>query len=250
VEALLQTSLDEIKEITEFYLGSCETRMYHIQGKHEAYDGFSKHLNKLQCRLKALLQGGMLLFHPDHAMSLTHSQVMWALLTRYSQSYLEQSRCYLDRFKNCHLRLEALYQHSQQELQRQQSLGDWSDLAHSIQELGESLKDLEESLIELDKKLTKDTKEFWDKMYAKLKQDKVEMRAELEQEKAEMYAKLEQYKAESDAKFKEAEAEIYVYLKAKHEISKTSQNVDDTHVNEQVTSISDSAEKLINRSSF
>ena len=166
VEALLQSSLDEIKEITEFYLGTCETRMYHIQGKHEAYDGFSKHLNNLQSRLKTLLQGGMLLFHPDHTMSLTHSQAMWDLLTRYSQSYLDQSRCYLDRFKNYYLRLEALCQHSQQELQRQQSLGDWSDLARGIQELGESLKDLEQSFKEFNKKLN----QFNDKL-TKCKED-------------------------------------------------------------------------------
>jgi chromosome segregation ATPase len=166
VEALLQSSLDEIKEITEFYLGTCETRMYHIQGKHEAYDGFSKHLNNLQGRLKTLLQGGMLLFHPDHTMSLTHSQAMWDLLTRYSQSYLDQSRCYLDRFKNYYLRLEALCQHSQQELQRQQSLGDWSELARGIQELGESLKDLEQSFKEFNKKLN----QFNDKL-TKCKED-------------------------------------------------------------------------------
>jgi hypothetical protein len=149
VEALLQASLDEIKANIELYLAGCETTMRHIQGEHEAYDGFSKYLNNLQRRLKPVLQGGMLLFHPDHAMSLTHSQAMWELLSRYSQVYLQQSRCYLGRFKNYHLRLEVLYQ---------QSLGDWSDLARCIRELGESVKDLEQSFKEFDKKL-KETEE-------------------------------------------------------------------------------------------
>jgi uncharacterized protein YoxC len=153
VEALLQASLNEIKAFTEPYLVGCETSILTIQGKDENYEAFLEYLNNLQCRLKPLLQGGMLLFHPDHAMSLTDSQAMWDLLTRYSQSYLEQSRCYLNRFKSCHQRIEAFYQHSQKELQRQQSLRDLSELAQSIQKLGQSVKDLQESFKEFGKKL-------------------------------------------------------------------------------------------------
>lgn len=214
VEELLQTSLNDIKTITELHLGCCETKMSNIQGRHEAYDDFIKYLDDLQRRLKPLLQGGMLLFHPDHMRNLTHSQEMWEMITRYSQSYLEQSRYYLDSLKKYHLRIEELYQHSHQELQRQHALRDWSDLARRIQELGQSINELEQSFKELDKKRTEDTKKFWEGMYAQREQDKVE----------------------TDQKLKEVEAEIRTYLKAKleREIEKTSNITDDTHENNHV----------------
>jgi hypothetical protein len=248
VEELLQISLNDIKTITELHLGHCENKLLNIQGRHEAYDDFIEYLDDLQRRLKPLLQGGMLLFHPDHMRNLTHSQAMWEMITRYSQSYLEQSRYYLDSLKNYHLRIEELYQHSHHELQRQQALRDWSDLARRIQELGQSIKELGQSLIELDKKLMEDTKKFWEGMYAQWEQDKVEMRSEWEQDKAEIYAELDQDKAETDTKLKEVEAEIRTYLKAKLEqrIEKGN-NSDDKHINEEIIFISDSTDKPINR---
>ncbi len=229
VEELLQTSLNDIKTITELYLGYCETKLSNIQGRHEAYDDFIEYLDDLQRRLKPLLQGGMLLFHPDHMRNLTHSQEMWEMITRYSQSYLEQSRYYLDSLKNYHLRIEELYRYSRQELQRQQALRDWSDLARRIQDLGQSINELEQSFKELDKKRTEDTKKFWEGMYTQREQDKVE----------------------TDAKLKEVEAEICTFLKAKLEKGiEKGKNSDDNYVNEEATSISDSAEEPINRPSF
>ena len=189
VETLLQTSLYEIKEVTEFNLKSCDTLFTSIQGKHENYDSFLEHLDHLQRRLKPLLQGGMLLFHPDHISNLTHSQEMWELITRYSQSYLEQSRCYIDKFKNYYLRIEKLYQHSQNELQRQESLRA-SNLTRRIQELGKSVKNLEQSFKELDKQLTEDRKKFWDEMYAARAKDKEELSAERLKVKEELSAEL------------------------------------------------------------
>jgi hypothetical protein len=252
VEALLQTSLNEIKTITELHLDPCGTTLFNIQGKHQEYDVFLECLDDLQRRLKPLLQGGLRLFHPDHVMNLTHSQAMWEMITRYSQFYLEQSRYYLDSLKNYHLRIEDLYHQSQQQLQRQQELQDWSDLARRIQELGQSIKELEQSFKELDKKRTEDIERFQERLYAKLEQDKAEIRAVFEQNKAKIRTELEQDKAERNAKLEEIEAKIRTQIKTKFEqgIEKANKNADDTHINEQATSISDSAEKLINRLSF
>jgi hypothetical protein len=231
VEELLQTSLNEIKTITELHLGCCESKLSNIQGRHEAYDDFIKYLDDLQRRLKPLLQGGMLLFHPDHMRNLTHSQEMWEMITRYSQSYLEQSRYYLDSLKNYHLRIEELYQHSHQELQRQQALQDWSDLARRIQELGQSIKELEQLFKELEKKRTEDIEKFKSKLNAQWEKDEAEFESKRVQDKAEadaklaqklddqnakFEAKLTQDKAEMDAKLKEVEFEIRAHLKAKH----------------------------------
>lgn len=190
VEVLLQTSLDEIKTITELHLGCCETMIFTIQGQHEIYDTFLDYLDNVQHRLKSLLQGGMLLFHPDHMVNLRHSQAMWELITRYSQSYLVQSRCYLDRFKKLHLRLEEFYQHSQKELKIQQELQGWSDLERRIQELGQSFKELKQSVEEFAKKLNE--------VIAQQVQDNEAMEVKLKESEA----KLAQYKAESDAKMK------------------------------------------------
>lgn len=199
VEELLQASLDEIKTITELYLGRCESRIYHIQGKHEAYDALA-YLYKSQSQLKPLLQGGMLLFHPDHVLNLTHSQAMRELITRYSQSYLEQSRCYLDRFKDYHLRIEEFYQQSQKELQRQQSHRDWSELARRIQELGQSLKDLEQSFKDFAKKLSEvEAKRAQDKeaMEKKLKENE----DQLKENKEAIEKKLKEFEAKLDKLF-------------------------------------------------
>ncbi|MEN9917130.1 MAG: hypothetical protein RLY40_1062 [Pseudomonadota bacterium] len=240
VEKLLQTSLNDIKTITELYLGCCEAKMSNIQGRHEAYDDFIKYLDDLQRRLKPLLQGGMLLFHPDHMRNLTHSQEMWEMITRYSQAYLEQSRYYLDSLKNYHLRIEELYEHSHQELQRQQALRDWSNLARRIQELGQSIKELEQSFKELEKKRTEDIERFRAKLYDQWEKDKADIRADLEQDKLEINAKLE-----------EIEAKIRVYLKDKLEQGiEKGKNYDDNHVNEEEISISDLGGKSIIRPSF
>lgn len=194
VEELLKTSLNEIKTTTESYLDCYGTTLFEIQGQPEIYDAFLDYLNDLQRRLKPLLQGGILLFHPDHVMNLTHSQTMKELITRYSQTYLEQSRCYLDRFKNYHLRIEGFYQHSQQELQRKQSRRDRSDLARRIWELDRSVKNLEQSYKEFAEKL--------DEFEAKLAQAKLAEAAERAQFKSETTAKLAEFEAELDGKMK------------------------------------------------
>ncbi len=213
VEELLKTSLNEIKAITESYLDSYEATLSAIRDQPEIYGVFLGYLDDLQCRLKPLLQGGILLFHPDHVMNLTHSQTMKELITRYSQTYLEQSRCYLGRFKNYHLRIEGFYQHSQQELQRKQSRRDRSDLARRIRELDQSVKDLEQSFKEFCEKLNEfeaRRSEEKEAMEAQLKesenkrmQDKADSDAKLGKYKAESDAKLAQYKAESDAQINE-----------------------------------------------
>ncbi len=204
VTELLQISLKEIAETTDLYLNFCETMLSDIQSKQKDYDYFLKYVDNLQRRLKPLLQGGILLFHPDHMMGLIRSKEMWEIVTRFSQVYLEQSRRYLDRFKNYHCRIEDFYQHSQQKFQKQQSHQDWSNLAQYILELGQSVKDLEQSFKELDKKL----KEF--------ETNRI-------QDKAETAIELEQCKAETNTKIKEVETEIYAYLKAKQEV-KLNQN--------------------------
>lgn len=240
VEELLQTSLNDIKTITELYLGCCEAKISNIQGRHEAYDDFIKYLDDLQRRLKPLLQGAMLLFHPDRMRNLTHSQEMWEMITRYSQSYLEQSRYYLGSLKNYHLRIEELYEYSYQELKRQQVLRDWSDLAQRIQELGQSIKELEQSFKESDRKRREDIERFRVKLYDQWEKNKANIRADFEQDKLEINAKLE-----------EIEAKICAHLKNKLEQGiEKGKNSDDNHVNEEEISISDLGGKSIIRPSF
>src|SRR5436190_7661994 len=120
VEELLQINMNEIKNITEPQLKCCETIISNIKGNYEAYDSFLEHLDNLQNQLKPLLQGALHLFHPDHVINLTPSKEILAIITRYSQMYLEQSRFYLGKLKNYHLYIEELYHIAQQELQRQQ----------------------------------------------------------------------------------------------------------------------------------
>jgi hypothetical protein len=189
VEDLLQAGLNDIKMITERHLGFCDTMLSDIQGKQGAYPNFLNYLDNLQRQLKPLLQGGMLLFHPDHVLNLTHSQAMKELITRYSQAYLEQNRCYLDSLKNYHLRIEEFYLLDEQKLQRQQLLPEWSDLALRIQELSQSIKELKQSFKDFAKELR-------------------EVEAQQEQDKEAMEAQRKQDKEATEARLKELEARL------------------------------------------
>lgn len=106
VEDLLQTSLNEIKELTELHVRCCETQLFEIKCNLKDYGFFLKYLGDLQKQLKPLLQGRMVLFHPDHVMNLTRSQAMRVLINDYSQSYLKLAQYSLDKFKNYPLRIK------------------------------------------------------------------------------------------------------------------------------------------------
>jgi hypothetical protein len=217
VEDLLQASLNDIKMITELHLGFCDTMLSDAHDKEEGYPKFLNYLENLQRQLKPLLQGGMLLFHPDHVLNLTHSQAMKELITHYSQTYLEQSRCYLDSLKNYHLRIEEFYLLDQQKLQRQQLMREWSDLVLRIQELGQSFKDLKQSFKDFAKELREvETQRVKDKeaMEAKLKEsetqrvkDKEAMEAQRERDKGAMELQRTKDKEAMEAKLKESEAQ-------------------------------------------
>ena len=203
VEELLQAGLNDIKMITELHLGFCDTMLSDVHDKEEGYHKFLSYLENLQRQLKPLLQGGMLLFHPDHVLNLTHSQAMKELITRYSQTYLEQSRCYLDTLKNYHLRIEEFYLFEQQKLKRQQLMGECSDLARRIQELAQSIKELKESLKEFAKELREvEAKRAKDKevMETRRKRDKEAMEAQRERDKADSEAKLKELEVKFEAK--------------------------------------------------
>lgn len=218
VEELLQTGLNDIKMITELHLGFCDTMLSDVQDKQRAYHKFLNYLDNLQRQLKPLLQGGMLLFHPDHVLNLTHSQAMKELITRYSQAYLEQSRYYLDSLKNYHLRIEELYLLDQQKLQRQQLPSEWSDLVQRIQELSQSIKELKQSFKDFAKELRE--------IEAKRAQDKQAMEAQRNQDiKAQ-----ERYKEKSDKKIEKLEEDMKLIkdaLKVKQFASTLSESDED-----------------------
>ncbi|HEY2566855.1 MAG TPA: hypothetical protein VGH95_04025 [Candidatus Aquirickettsiella sp.] len=204
VEDLLQAGLNDIKMITELHLGFCDTMLSDVQDKEEGYHKFLNYLDNLQRQLKPLLQGGMLLFHPDHVLNLTHSQAMKELITRYSQAYLEQSRCYLDSLKNYHLRIEEFYLLDPQKLQRTQLLRECSDLARRIQELAQSIKELKQSFKDFAKELRE--------VETKRAQDKEAMEAQRERDKEAMEAQRERDKADSEARLKELEEKFEAKL--------------------------------------
>ncbi|MCH9636563.1 MAG: hypothetical protein K0U16_01230, partial [Gammaproteobacteria bacterium] len=207
IEKLLQSSLNEIKNITEPQLDYCETIILRIEGDYKAYDSFLEYLERLQNQLKPLLKGGLHLFHPDHVMNLTHSQKIWSLITHYSQAYIEQSRFYLECLRNYHQRIEKLYN---QHLQKQMVLQERAELKVQI-------KKLQQSLIELDKKLEQDRQKFWEKMYVESEQFKAtlaEDRAKFKATLAEDSAKFKATLAEDSAKFKATLAEDSAKFKA------------------------------------
>ncbi|WP_010598960.1 hypothetical protein [Rickettsiella massiliensis] len=213
VDALLQTSFNEIKTITDLYLEYCDAVLSDIEEKQEDYGIFLKYLNNLQCQLKPLLQGGMLLFHPDHMMSLTPSQAMWELIGRYSQCYIDQYRYYLGKFENYRLRIEDLSLLEQQKLQRQPFSSEWSDLGQHVQELSQSIEELKQSLKEFTKQLREieakraQDKEAWE---AKLKEDQAQRASDKEEAEAklkEVQAQRARDKEESEAKLKEVQAQ-------------------------------------------
>ncbi|HEY2566949.1 MAG TPA: hypothetical protein VGH95_04505 [Candidatus Aquirickettsiella sp.] len=216
VEELLQTGLNDIKKITERHLGFCDMMLSDDQDKKEGYRKFLNYLDNLQRQLKPLLQGGMLLFHPDHVLNLTHTQAMKGLITRYSQAYLEQSRGYLDSLKNYHLQIKDFYHQSHQKFQKHQLSPEWTDLAQRVQELSQSIKELKQSFKDFAKKLNE--------VEAQREQDKAEIRKELETNRAEIREEFEtkrsQDKAETNEKLKEIEAEVHAYLKANQQIRK------------------------------
>jgi hypothetical protein len=154
VEDLLQASFDKIKALTELHVRCCETQLFEIKRKPKDYGIFLKYIDDLQKELKPLLQRGMLLFHPDHVISSTSSQAMRDLICRYSQSYIEQNRYYLNKFKNYPLRIEEFYKHSQTGFHRKYS-AEWLDIIRRIEKLRKINEDLEQSLKEFDNKLNK-----------------------------------------------------------------------------------------------
>ncbi|MFZ0219487.1 MAG: hypothetical protein WAL30_04710 [Candidatus Aquirickettsiella sp.] len=232
VEDLLQTGLNDIKMITELHLGFCDTMLSDVQDKEEGYRKFLNYLDNLQRQLKPLLQGGLLLFHPDHVLNLTHSQAMKKLITRYSQAYLEQSRCYLDSLKNYHLRIEELYILDQQKLQRKHLPSEWSDLALRIQELSQSIKELKQSFKDFAKKLRE--------VEAKRAQDKEAMEAQQERYKEAMEVQQERYKEATDARLKEFEAKLdklFTHATQQQAASKSSVSASDVNVPESSNSV-------------
>lgn len=200
VKELLQSSLNEIKNITEPQLKCCEIIILNIEENHEPYDTFLEHLDKLQDQLKPLLQGGLLLFHSDHVLNLTHSQEIWDIITQYGQIYLEQSRYYFDTLKNYHQRIRKFYN---QHLQKQQALEERAEIAIRIQKL-------EQSIIELDKQLKEDSEKFRAKMEVRFEQDKIEMLAGME-------AKRIQNNLGVEIRFERDKAEILADIEAKFE---------------------------------
>ncbi|MFZ0219961.1 MAG: hypothetical protein WAL30_07125 [Candidatus Aquirickettsiella sp.] len=211
VEELLQAGLNDIKKITELHIGFCDKMLSGVNDKEEGYRKFLNYLENLQRQLKPLLQGGMLLFHPDHVLNLIHSQAMKELITRYSQAYLEQSGRYLDSLKNYHLRIKEFYLLDQQKLQRQQLIRECSDLTRRMQVLAQSIKELKQSFEDFAKELKE--------VEAKRAKDKEMMEAQRIQDKEAMETKLkeseahrERDKADSEAKLKELEVKFEAKL--------------------------------------
>ena len=204
VEALLQSSLNEIKNITELHLGYCEMMLSNIQDQPQTYDAFLQYLDNLQRRLKPLLQSGILLFHPDHIQHLGPSPAMWNLIGRFSQFYLEQNRYYLDKFKNYHQRIEAFCQ--QPHLQQT-----YSNLIGQLRELEEKLKQLQQFFKEFNNELNK-FNERWTKDKAELEaqreRDKTELEAQRERDKTELEAQRERDKAEMEAQRERDKVEL------------------------------------------
>jgi hypothetical protein len=183
---LLQNSFNEIKAMTELYLCHCETELSEIKGRPKDYGVFLKYLDDLQSQLKPLFNGGMLLFHPDHVINSTSSQAMKDLICRYSQCYIEQSRYYLNKFKNYPLRIKELYKHSQAGFQKQSS-AEWLDITRRIEKLIKINQ-------EVDKEIEKSNNEL------------NEIRAKLARHDAAMEAMLARNDAAREAKFKALEA--------------------------------------------
>jgi len=75
--------------------------------------------------------------------------------------YLEQSRFYFDSLKNYHQHIGEFYKHH---LQKYQALQERAEIAIRIQKLEQSIQELNENY-----------SKFWDRMEARLEQDKTEM---------------------------------------------------------------------------
>lgn len=198
VEALLQTSLNVIKNIIELPLGCCENLMLSIEGNYKEYDSFLEYLGSLQNQLKPLLREGLRLFHPDHVINLTHSEKIWSLITHYSQAYIEQSRFYLQRLKNYHLHIEKS---CNQYLQKQQALQERAEIKIEI------LK-LKQTLIELSKEWEEDRKKSWDKIQTESERYREEIRAEFELQRARDRAEYEMKRAQDRAEYKQKNAKM------------------------------------------
>ena len=194
IEKLLQNSLTAIKNIIEPQLNHCELIISSIEGDHNAYDSFLADLGSLQNQLKPLLQEGLRLFHPDHMMSLSHSEKVWTLITHYSQIYIEQSRFYLECLKNYYQHIGDLYK---KHLQMQQALQERAEIKIEI------LK-LKQTLIDLSKEWEKDRKIFLEEVRAEFKQYMAEMRAE---ERAQDRAEFESIRAQDRAEFESIRAQ-------------------------------------------
>jgi hypothetical protein len=213
VNELLQESMNDIKDIIEPHLECCENIVLNLKDNNDAYETSLKVLGDLQNRLKPLLQGGLRLFHPDHITGLNHSEEIWRLITQYSQTYLEKSRSYLGKLQSYQQRLHTYHEQYLLEQEKKLTL---SELETRIDKLRESQQE----------------------MYHKFVQNFSEMEADLE-------AKWKQDLANIETRWMQRIENI-----EKNKRVEVQREDSHNHLNEQETSISDSAEKPINHPSF